>query len=113
MSKRTKVNPGKWDTWPIGKDSVVQLGAVDKDALHYYDRQDVYLDGEKVGYLESHMRTERVKIAGTRLGRDLKPTKAWKVNGERFNYRSRTSAITAVLNDWKTGRNNCDTRTSD
>lgn len=98
--KRTRVNPSRYTLWPIPITAVVQIGAVDKDATYYYDRQNIYLDGELVGYLESHMRTERVKIKGTRLGRDLAPAKAWKANGERFNYRDRSSAIGAVLEEW-------------
>lgn len=96
--KLTRVRPGKYVLWPTPVTALVQVGAVDTSS--YYDRQDVFLDGVKVGYLESHMRTERVKIKGTRLGRDLAPAKAWKANGERFNYRSRSSAIGAILNEW-------------
>lgn len=80
----------------------VEISTVRGDG--FYKQQDVYLNGEKIGVVESYFTTPSSNIRGTRLRRDLKETKMWRVVGDpmkpsNFAYNDRARAIRDLVEE--------------
>lgn len=98
--KNRVVKAPKWYDFPL--EGVVEVspraGEGDRKV------QTVFLDGVEIGKVESYTWTERVKIRGTRLGRDLAPRRVWKPVEDthtRLTYDRLGRAVLEVLRNHK------------
>ncbi|MBC9704887.1 MAG: hypothetical protein H9W81_07905 [Enterococcus sp.] len=74
--KLRKVRPTQYVSWTGDVEISPETG--DK----FYKHQDVFLNGEKIGVLQSYFTTPSTNIRGTRLRRDLKERKMWRALGD-------------------------------
>lgn len=74
--KLRKVSPTQYVNWTGN----VEISPEEGD--QFYKNQDVFLDGVKIGVLQSYLSTPSSNIRGTRLRRDLKERKMWRALGD-------------------------------
>lgn len=95
-----KVSPTQYVSWTGNVEISPETGD------QFYKNQDVFLDGVKIGALQSYHTTPSSNIRGTRLRRELKERKMWRPLGDPMErsfmaYDDRARAIRDMVQEYQ------------